>query len=131
MALLLDTSLIPVRDRQDAVQAALNSAVLPTRVQLDGPNAEVGVRMEGWQFGAGTRLLHVTSNGFRLTRTAKHLRMAAPERISLAIQLRGRCTLTQRDMTAVDSVGKLELTDLTSRFRLRPPWRRCCGGSLH
>jgi AraC-like protein len=113
---LLDTSLVPVRDREDAVQAALNSAVLPTRVQLDGPNAEVGVRMEGWQLGAGTRLLHVRSNGFRLTRTSKHLRMAAPERISLAIQLRGCCTLTQRDLTVVDRVGELELTDLTSPF---------------
>jgi hypothetical protein len=92
MTLLLDTSLILVRDREDAVQAALNSAVLPTRVQLDGPNAEAGVRMEGWQLGAGTRLLHVRSNGFRLTRTSKHLRMAAPERISLAIQLRGCCS---------------------------------------
>jgi AraC-like DNA-binding protein len=116
MTLLLDTSLMPVRDRADAVQTALNSAVLPTRVQFDGPNAEVGVRMEGWQLGTGTRLLHVTSNGFRLTRTPKHLRMAAPERISLAIQLRGRCTLTQRDLTVVDRGGELELTDLTSAF---------------
>jgi AraC-like DNA-binding protein len=72
--------------------------------------------MEGWQLGAGTRLLHVRSNGFRLTRTSKHLRMAAPERISLAIQLRGCCTLTQRDLTVVDRVGELELTDLTSPF---------------
>lgn len=116
MTLLLDTSLMPVRDRADAVQVALNSAVLPTRVQFDGPNAEVHVRMVGWQLGAGTRLLHVRSNGFRLTRTSKHLRMAAPERISLAIQLHGRCTLTQRDLTMIDRVGELELTDLTSAF---------------
>ncbi len=116
MTLLLDTSLMPVRDRVDAVQAALNSAVLPTRVQFDEPNTAVGIRMEGWQLGAGTRLLHITSNGFRLTRTPKHLRMAAPERISLAIQLQGRCTLTQRDLTVVDSVGELELTDLTTAF---------------
>lgn len=42
--------------------------------------------------------------------------MAAPERISLAIQLRGRSTLTQRDLTVVARVGELELTDLTSAF---------------
>lgn len=116
MTLLLDTSLMPVRHRADAVQAGLNSAVLPTRVQFDGPSEEVRVRMAGWQLGAGTRLLHVTSNGFRLTRTPRHLRMAAPERISLAIQLHGRCTLTQGDLTVVDRVGELELTDLTSAF---------------
>ncbi|MGH3785028.1 MAG: helix-turn-helix domain-containing protein [Pseudonocardiaceae bacterium] len=42
--------------------------------------------------------------------------MAAPERISLAIQLRGSCALTQRGLDVVGRVGELQLTDLTSAF---------------
>jgi len=42
--------------------------------------------------------------------------MAAPERISLSIQIAGRSTLSQGDLTWVDSVGELELVDLTSTF---------------
>jgi len=94
----------------------MDSAVIPSRVRLDTQGHPVHFRVEEWQFGPGISLVHVESSGHRLTRTPRHLRIAAPERISLSVQLAGRSRLCQGDLTWVDSVGELELVDLTSTF---------------
>lgn len=116
MALLVDSAAIPVGDRLEAFHATLSPAVLPARVSIDDPDIPVRVRVEGWQLGPGTSLLHVMSSGHRVTRTRRHLRVAAPERISLAIHLTGRSLLTHGGVTHVDRAGELELVDLTSSF---------------
>jgi len=117
MTLLLDTASMPVRERVDAVQDTMSSALIPVRVELAGRGADVSVRIEGWQLGPGASLVHVTASGHRLTRASRHVRISAPERISLAVQL-GGCSVTRTlgDGDGTNDPGELRLVDLTSAF---------------
>lgn len=115
MALVLDTSTVAASDRADALHAAMSSAV-PSRVRIDRPGTGVRARVEAWELGTGAGLLHVASTGHHLTRTDRHLRGGAPERISVALQLDGDGRLTHRGRTATCHPGRLQLVDLTSPF---------------
>jgi AraC-like DNA-binding protein len=117
MTLLLDTASMPVQERADAVRDAMSPAVLPARVEIAGRGADVNVRIEGWQLGPGTSLVHVTASGHRLTRASRHVRIGAPERISLAVQVGGcSTTRTLADPDGTNDPGELRLVDLTSAF---------------
>jgi len=117
MTLLLDTASMPVQERVDAVQDTMSSALLPARVELAGRGNDVSVRIEGWQLGPGASLVHVTASGHRLTRVSRHVRISAPERISLAVQLGGcSATRTLADQHDTNDPGELRLVDLTSAF---------------
>ncbi len=96
VAVLLDTAGLPPEARPDAARGALASAVSPTRVQVD-PSASC--RVSAWEFGRGVRLVQVVSSGHRLTRTARHLRLDAPERISLGMTVAGEGRMTHRDLS--------------------------------
>lgn len=114
MTLVLDTASLPVHDRVDALRAAMTSAVVPSRVEV-GPGDQVGARIQAWQLGNSASLAHVVASGHQITRSARQLRGGAQERISLAIQLTGRATLTHRDLPPL-GLGELQLVDLTSPF---------------
>lgn len=112
MAVLLDTTALPPEARTDAARAALASAVSPTRVEVD-PGAVC--RVSAWEFGRGVRLVQVSSSGHRLTRTPKHLRLDAPERVSLGITVAGTGRMTHRDLVPAQR-RELLLVDETSPY---------------
>ena len=112
MAVLLDTAGLPPEARTEAARGVLASAVSPTRVEVDD---DASCRVSAWEFGRGVRLVQVSSSGHRLTRTPKHLRLDAPERISLGITTAGLGRMTHRDLVPAQR-RELLLVDETSPY---------------
>jgi hypothetical protein len=67
VTLVLDTASVPVDDRGDALCAAMTSAVVPSRVDVVGRGDQVGARIQAWQLGASSSLVHVVASGHRVT----------------------------------------------------------------
>ena len=95
MAVILDTDLVPPRDRADAVGQAMQLSGIPARITHEPPPEQIFARIKLWQLGGGTTLMHRNGSGLRLTRTPRQLRIAAPERISLTVLGPGSWTYTQ------------------------------------
>jgi AraC-like DNA-binding protein len=113
MPVVLDTSLLPARQRVEAVRAALVSSVAPAAVSVPPP---ARAKITHWSLGAGAELLHHVSTGHRLTRTSRHLQSDNPERISLGLPRSGVSRIRHRDMRGGDRNGELQLVDLTSPY---------------
>lgn len=96
MALVLDTSTLATLDRSEAFRDAMQTAGIPAHLTLPGPaDSAVRARLDLWAFGVGnTTLLRRASTGLRLARTAKQLRVAAPERVALVLAHPRRLDLT-------------------------------------
>lgn len=113
MPLVLDTSLLPARQRAEAVRAALGSSLAPAAISVAQP---AQAKITRWSLGPGADLLHHVSAGHRLTRTSRHLQSDNPERISLGLPRSGAVRMRHRDMTGGDRIGELQLVDLTSPY---------------
>ncbi len=112
--LILDTDALPVADRIDAVRLAMGSPVAPSSVDVD-VDTGVRARILARTLGPSAALVHMESSGLRMTRTARHVRGSAEEKVSVAIQLAGRARLTHRGLGPLGA-GELHLVDLTSPF---------------
>jgi hypothetical protein len=112
LMLILDTDALPVADRIDAVRLAMGSPVAPSSVDVD---TGVRARILARALGPSAALVHMESSGLRMTRTARHVRGSAEEKVSVAIQLAGRARLTHRGLGPLGA-GELHLVDLTSPF---------------
>ena len=96
MAVLLDTASLPINERYDAFDAALNSAVFPSHVELlPGKDGQPNARMELWQLGRGVDVVRTVTTGHVMRRTNVQIRKAAPERLSLAMVSRGAIAVEQ------------------------------------
>ncbi|WP_238017259.1 AraC family transcriptional regulator [Dactylosporangium sp. AC04546] len=117
MTVLVDTRSLSAADSADAILDALVSAQsVPTTVVI-GQGAQSVI--EGWQFSAGVNLLNtMTSAALYMKRTTRQLRVAAPERISLAVNLRGTCQSAHVDREVLQE-NDLQLLDLTSVYEAR------------
>jgi AraC-like DNA-binding protein len=71
--------------------------------------------MHLWTFGPMS-LFTNDASGYRLVRTARHLRMEAPHVVAIAIQSRGRGRFTQLGHEQVLGPGDLMVNDLTAPF---------------
>lgn len=112
----LDTSHLPRADRAEAFHAALSSANVPAQVSHDGPALEIRARLQLWQLGPGADLFHNSSSGYRLVRAPRHLRVAAPERVSLALHLRGSGEVVHNGERWDGTPTELRVLDLTSPY---------------
>ncbi|MBQ1017534.1 helix-turn-helix transcriptional regulator [Micromonospora sp. D93] len=111
MAVLMDTRQLPCHESTEAIHAALNTATSPVRVTV-AQGAQTLI--EEWRLGAGANLLRSsTTDTLHLQRTAQHLRIDAPERLSLASSVRGTCWTRQPNWNG-DSL--LQLLDLTAEY---------------
>ena len=81
--LLLDTAEVPRDQRVDAFRAAMGEASVPCRIDHEDPAGGVRARMHLWQFGPAN-LFTADSTGFRLLRTARHVRMEGTPVVALA-----------------------------------------------
>ena len=115
MAMLLDTATVVPSDRDDAVDAAMRYATVPSRVTLEDAPSEIHSRMDLWDFGQAS-LLRQGGSGMRITRTAKELAVAAPERISLSLLSRGQLGVHAAGLLADRRSARAELvlTDLSA-----------------
>jgi AraC-like DNA-binding protein len=113
--LLLDTAGLSPDERVTAVRAAMGQATVPCRIDhLDPPDA-VRARMHLWTFGPMS-LFTNDASGYRLVRTARHLRMEAPPVVAIAIQSGGGGRFAQLDHEQLVGPGDLMLNDLTAPF---------------
>ncbi|GAB2604187.1 helix-turn-helix domain-containing protein [Kribbella endophytica] len=120
MAVLLDTAALPHQDRAEAFYAAMMSASVPARVEHEAPHGEVHARMDFWQLGTPD-LFRNEGSGIRLVRTPKHVRIGAPERLALAVQVIGSGRFSQANAQQRVSTGELMLVDLTAPYEFA--WR--------
>jgi AraC-like DNA-binding protein len=115
VAVLLDTVALPRQDRAEAFYTAMMSASVPARVEHEAPHGDVYARMDFWQLGAPD-LFRNEGSGIRLVRTPKHVRIAAPERLALAVQVIGSGVFSQARTDQRISTGELMLVDLTAPY---------------
>ncbi|WP_018505248.1 hypothetical protein [Parafrankia discariae] len=81
MALLLDTSALAPDERVEAFYGALSSVHMPARVKVVTEQRGIHCRLEGHQLGPALDVLEMHSSGHRIARTARELKVIAPERI--------------------------------------------------
>ena len=115
MAVLLDTATLAPSERHEAVDAAMRYATVPSRVTIEDPPGDIHSRFDFWDLGHASLLRQVGSS-MRITRTAKELALAAPERVSLSLLSRGQWDYTQHGHSwRVESArAEFVLTDLTA-----------------
>ena len=113
--LLLDTAEVPRDQRVDAFRAAMGEASVPCRIDHEDPAGGVRARMHLWQFGPAN-LFTADSTGFRLLRTARHVRMEGTPVVALALQARGAGRFSQFGADSLVGTGGLMLSDLTGPY---------------
>ncbi|MCV2490743.1 AraC family transcriptional regulator [Geodermatophilus sp. YIM 151500] len=113
--LLLDTAGMTPDERIDGFRAAMGQASVPCRIEHLGPARDVAARMHLWQFGPAN-LFTADATGFRLVRTARHVRMEAPLVVALAVQPHGRGRFSQFGADHLVGPGDLMLSDLTAPY---------------
>ena len=113
--LLLDTAEVPRDQRVDAFRAAMGEASVPCRIDHEDPAGGVRARMHLWQFGPAN-LFTADSTGFRLLRTARHVRMEGTPVVALALQTTGAGRFSQFGADWLVGTGGLMLSDLTGPY---------------
>lgn len=110
--LLLDTSVLPARDRVEAFREALVSGSTGNRIVHEEPPEGLYGRMDGAQVG-GLAVFTSHNTGFRLVRTHRHVRQDDRALIGLAIQTLGEGRLEVGGDQQVVGPRDLLLNDLT------------------
>jgi len=87
MARVFDTANFAPQDRREAYMSAFAGSEVPKQVGFPA-GVELSATMDLWDLGPGLHLIRASDNGLRLTRSTRHLRIAAPERIGIAYQRR-------------------------------------------
>jgi AraC-like DNA-binding protein len=113
--LLLDTTGLSPGVRVDGFRAAMGEASVPCRIEHLAPPEEIRARMHLWTFGRAT-LFTADASGFRLVRTARHVRMEAPAVVAIAVQPHGRGQFTQFGSGQAVGSDDLMLSDLTAPY---------------
>ncbi|GAA1605837.1 hypothetical protein GCM10009789_69880 [Kribbella sancticallisti] len=116
MAVILDTTGLPPQDRAEAFYAAMMSASVPSRVEHEDRHGNVHARMDFWQLGAPD-LFRNEGSGIRLVRTTRHMRLGAPDRLALAVQVLGTGAFDQAGRAQTVRAGELMLVDLTAPYQ--------------
>ena len=95
MALVLDTATMPRPDRAEAVRSAMRYARVPALLTHEAEE-RVHARVDVWDLGGATTLLHRTSSGVRLRRTPRQVHRCAEDRFGLVLLSPGRWSFDQR-----------------------------------
>jgi hypothetical protein len=117
MAVILDTSTIPPAERVEAVHSVFAEATVPHTIEHEPPAEQIYARLDFIAAGP-TALFQHESSGIRHTRTARQVRIAAPERVALIVH-RGGPGVYQQDGRELElRDGQCYLADLTMAYSL-------------
>jgi len=118
----LDTRDLDPGSRIDAFRSALNVATMPTSVEV---TPDVEARLAGFEVGHGVNAvtLSLRAAELRVERTARHVRDADPERLSVAFNSAGSCVTTNHGRQETRN-QVLRLTDLTAAYGIA--WQGAC-----
>ncbi|MFB8005260.1 helix-turn-helix domain-containing protein [Nocardia sp. NPDC056000] len=114
MVVVLDTGLLPASERIEAAQDLLSDTEIPSINRLGSVAGQLWHRFTVWDLGEGVHATQVVGTGLSVLRGDKQLRVAAPERVGLGVQLTGSGTFSHCGADQVIEVGELSLTDGTS-----------------
>lgn len=114
MARLLDTLLLEPAERKSAYIEQFSNHEVPHQIGFsEAPEGYCGT-VDFWSLDSGVSMHRTVDSGTRLTRTQRHLRVAAPERFSVVLKLRGESSVTVRGAEHVVRSGDMWILDQTS-----------------
>jgi AraC-like DNA-binding protein len=113
MPVALDTWQLPRAERVAGASAFLAATDTPCTLSFD-TDEHLGHRFTGWRLAGGAQVVDIFGTGLHVSRTARHVRAAAPERICLAVQLEGTGWSEHRGVATATPAGHLNLIDATS-----------------
>lgn len=111
MVRVFDTASLAPHERRDAYVNAFVSSEVPMQVSF-APRVPLSGSADLWDLGPGIHLLRSEDTGIRLTRTTRHLRVAAPERIAISL-CRRNAGITVGTATQRLHPGDLHVNDQT------------------
>lgn len=115
MPYLLDTAALPVRDRVEAVFAAMSQASAPCYVIHEDPGGDVHARLGLWDLGSAT-VFTTRASGIRLLRTVRHAKQDVMPVVALSVQLRAHGRHAQLARQEVVAPGELMAVDLSAPY---------------
>lgn len=118
LVLLLDSALVPQRDRVELITTVMSAASEASVVLERYP--EVHARMDLWQLGR-LQLFRSESSGIAMTCSRGHARRSEVPIVALAVQERSRARHEQFDHQQEIAPGALMAVDLTAAFAFS--WR--------
>lgn len=110
MAVVLDTTGIPMAARRDAVHAVIEATAVPMHVVYQGAADPRGSRWDHWPLGRA-HLMRTQASGLQLSRTRRLIRQGDPEIVALSYNVEGR-TVCNLDRRQTVRGSDLSLTDL-------------------
>ena len=111
--LILDTASLSAGDRPDAVRESFSSTGIPWSMSFEGSESSLRQRTYGWKLSEGVGLLQQSGTGARIGRGPKQLRVAAPHRMTVAIQLESTGYYERHNEQMTIQPGELWMVDQT------------------
>lgn len=115
VTVLLDTDLLPERERADALHAAYGGERPQRAVQFDADS--VRHRMERLGLAPDVHLLRTGGSPLDIIRTDRQVRAEAPEYVAIGLHRRGRGFVCTAGSHADLPVGQLNCVDMTRPYR--------------
>jgi AraC-like DNA-binding protein len=110
VGLVFDAAALAPRDRLEALNAAIAASGLPQRVTC--ADGVLGAhRIEFYDLGPGLRLMRNAGSCLRVERTVRHVRMSAPEIVTMGLTVQGRAGLSTPHADELIEQGHLDLVD--------------------
>lgn len=103
MALLIDTEMVPARERLDFWLESSSDAYLPVQIRSTAKE-QFGARMWGYVFGP-ISFFRIAAAANTMTRTPGAIAACDPECLHLSVVLRGRLNAAQEGRTGIAGIG--------------------------
>lgn len=114
MAVVLEAADHPAGDRVDLIHEVIASSGVRRRLQLRAPPESVDLTVEAWAVGS-TQVLRTVGSSLTLTRTARDVRVDAPELVAIALAGSG-CTYSACGTEQALGDNGVALVDFTTPY---------------
>ncbi|HEY2642354.1 MAG TPA: helix-turn-helix domain-containing protein [Galbitalea sp.] len=118
MVVLLDTSLLPPRERSGAVNRLLSEALGPSLVLHDMPAEFIHNTTRYWDLGPSNSLLRSQDTDMHIHRSPRELRMDGRELFSLCLQHSGTSVVSEEDGPVAVLEGSLCINNLARQHEV-------------
>ncbi len=115
MGVVFDAETLARRERLEALNTAIAMSHVPQ--QISSADGVLGAhRVELYQLGPGLRLMRNAGHCLLVNRTARHVRMAAPEIVAMGMTVSGQARLSSPHAEGIIGPGHLDLVDTTAPY---------------